>query len=283
MKVLCFGKNGLLSTELQKWLVELKPESLVFLGKDECDITDEPQVSTAFNEHQPTIVINAAAYTKVDDCEDNIELAMSVNGDALRNIVKHCNQHNATLLHFSTDYVFDGTKYGPYIEDDPTNPISTYGKSKLLAEQIITESCNGFYIMRVQWVFGPAKGNFIDTMCRLSDERDEIKVVNDQVGSPTSTTSISKAVVNLLHNMPATGIYHFRNLNHCSWYEYACYIFEKQGKDTKVTPVPSSEFKTKATRPTNSVLNIGKWIYADLYTPVSWQRDVDEYLGISNA
>ena len=278
MRILCFGKNGLLSTELQKWLPELNPSELTFLDRSECDITDEQLVKKIVGKYQPTIVINAAAYTKVDQCEDEEALATSINGTALKFLVEASNEHNAIFVHFSTDYVFDGQKIGPYEEDDETNPISAYGRSKLLGETIIKERAKRFYIMRVQWVFGPAKGNFIDTMLKLAENRDELNVVNDQVGSPTSTTSISKAVVNLLHNMPEFGIYHFRTLNHCSWYDYATYIFEKQGLQVKVNPVPSTEFKTKAERPKNSVLNIAKWIYADLYTPLNWQRDVDEYL-----
>ncbi len=278
MKILCFGKHGLLSTELQKWLPELSAEELIFLDRSDCDITNENNIKIIIEKHQPTIVINAVAYTKVDQCEDEEALATEVNGKSLTYIVEAVNEINATLVHFSTDYVFDGQKIGPYEEDDPTNPISAYGRSKLLGETIIKERAKKFYIMRVQWVFGPAKGNFIDTMLKLAENRDELNVVNDQVGSPTSTTSISKAVVNLLHNMPEFGIYHFRTLNHCSWYDYAAYIFEKQGLQVKVNPVPSTEFKTKAERPKNSVLNIAKWIYADLYTPLNWQRDVDEYL-----
>ena len=283
MRVLCFGKSGLLSTELQQWLPELASESLVFIDKNECDITDSNLVYKMFEKHEPSVVINAVAYTKVDQCEDEYDLANQVNGHALEAIVAACNQYDATLLHFSTDYVFDGHKDGPYEESDTPNPINKYGESKLLGEQIILAACKKFYIMRVQWVFGPAKGNFIDTMLRMASEQSEIKVINDQLGSPTSTQSISKAVVNLLHNMPEHGIYHFRTLNHCSWYDYAKYIFEQKECDINVIPVSSDEFKTKAIRPKNSIMNIGKWIYSDLYTPLNWKQDVSAYLQLVEA
>ena len=134
MKVLCFGKDGLLSTELQKWLPELSAETLVFLGKQDCDITDPSAVNAAFDANQPTVVINAAAYTKVDQCEDEVALATAVNGEALQHIVVACNKHKAVLLHFSTDYVFDGTKDGPYDEMDLTCPINAYGESKFFCK-----------------------------------------------------------------------------------------------------------------------------------------------------
>ncbi len=278
MRILCFGKNGLLSTELQKWLPQLAADKVVFLGKSECDITNPNQVNEVIESIKPTIIINAVAFTDVDLSEEKEALANDVNGNALEYIITQANRCGAILLHFSTDYVFDGKKLEPYEEEDDRNPLNAYGRSKLIGEKIIQETALKFYIMRVQWVFGHAKRNFIESMLELSSNNSEIDVVNDQIGSPTSTASISKAVVNLLHNLPAFGIYHFRTLNHCSWFEYATYIFESQGLDIKVNPVSSKQFKRKASRPKNSVLNISKWIYSDLYTPPTWKSDVLNYL-----
>ncbi|MEK9727230.1 MAG: dTDP-4-dehydrorhamnose reductase [Candidatus Margulisiibacteriota bacterium] len=281
MRILCFGKDGLLSSELQHWLPELSAEALIFLGHSDCDITNPDQVNSAFETYRPSVVINAVAYTAVDQCEDNEAEALSINATALNTIVAASNRYSATLIHFSTDYVFDGQKQGPYDEDDVVNPINAYGRTKQMGDSIVINGAKQFYILRVQWVFGPAKPNFIETMVNLSQQNDEVSVVSDQIGSPTSTTSISKAVVNLLHNMPAFGLYHFRTLNHCSWYDYACFIFETLELDIKVNPVASTQFNSKAKRPKNSVLNIAKWIYTDLYTPLSWKVDVANYLKIN--
>lgn len=278
MRICCFGKDGLLSTELQEWLPELNPLSLNFLSKSDCDITDKDAVNQAFNTYRPTHVINAAAYTKVDDCETDASTANLVNGFALDHLIDACNQYGATLIHFSTDYVFNGTKETPYEEDDLPIPINSYGASKLIAETAIRARLIEHYILRVQWVYGPAKPNFVSTILRLAKEKKDVHIVNDQFGSPTSTTSISKAVVNLILNKPEYGTYHFRTLKHTSWYDFAVYFLEKCKMNVAVIPVSSSEFKTKAKRPKNGVLNIGKWIYSDLYTPPTWENDVLNYL-----
>ena len=155
MRILCFGKQGLLSSELQEWLPELRPKSLDFLSKDDCDITSAEDVSSAFAKFRPTHVINAAAFTKVDACEDEAPMANLVNGFALEHIVNACNQYGAILLHFSTDYIFNGKKDGPYEEDDQPLPINAYGESKLIAEKAIRDRLVEHYIIRVQWVYGP--------------------------------------------------------------------------------------------------------------------------------
>ena len=156
MKILCFGKQGLLSTELQQWLPELNPLSLNFLSKSECDITNKEAVNQAFSQYRPTHVINAAAYTKVDACEDDASLANLVNGFALDHLIDACHQYGVILIHFSTDYVFNGTKKSPYDESDLPTPINAYGKSKLIAENTIRQRLVEHYIIRVQWVYGSA-------------------------------------------------------------------------------------------------------------------------------
>ncbi len=282
MKILCFGKNGLLSSELQLWLPELNPLALHFIDKKTCDITDEKAVERVFIKIKPTHVINAAAYTKVDESEDNENTANLVNGYALETIVKYCNQFKAKLIHFSTDYVFNGRKVEPYEEDDQTLPISAYGKSKLIGETCIKQKLAEHYIIRVQWVFGPAKPNFISSIIKHAKNGNELRVINDQFGSPTSTTSISKAVVNLILNAPAYGTYHFRSLSHTTWYEYAKFFLDKCNIRIPLIPVSSLEYSAKAKRPKNGILNIGKWIYADLYTPPPWKSDVTNYLEKNN-
>ena len=278
MRILCFGKGGLLCTELQTWLPELTPKSLVFLSKSECDITDQDAVYRAFEMHDPTWVINAAAYTEVDACEHQSPLANLVNGFSLNHLAKACTEYGATLIHFSTDYIFNGKKDTPYDETDHPLPINAYGASKLIAEKAIQDHLIEHYILRVQWVYGSAKPNFITKIIQIAKETGEVNVVSDQVGSPTSTTTISKAVVNLMVNKPAHGTYHFRTLNHTTWYDFASFFIEKCNINAAVIPVTSREFKTPAKRPKNGVLNIGKWMYADLYTPPTWKNDALNYL-----
>jgi dTDP-4-dehydrorhamnose reductase len=278
MKILCFGKHGLLSQELIKWLPQLEPEALCFLAHAECDITDEKQVALAFKRFKPTHVINAAAYTQVDNCESNASMAHMVNGHSLKHIAQSCMQYNAIFLHFSTDYVFNGRQESPYSETDAPMPINVYGQSKHLGETIIQKHLIQYYICRIQWVFGPAKGNFITAILDAATKQPELRVINDQMGTPTSTTTIAKAVVNLFHNQPAFGLYHFRSLNHTTWYDYAQFVLNEWGINTPIHPVSSFEYGAKAKRPQNGVMNISKWIYSDLYTPPSWKNDVIDYL-----
>ena len=278
MRLLCFGSHGLLSSELQNWLPELNPSALTFVSKRDCDITEASQVNAIFDQFKPTHVVNAAAFTQVDNSEDQVALANLVNGFAVENIVAACIKHQSILVHFSTDYVFNGKKEAPYEEDDALIPVNAYGQSKLMGESFIRKQLIEHYILRIQWVFGSGKPNFISTILDHAKKNKELHIINDQFGSPTSTRTISKAVVNLLLNTPAFGTYHFRSLGHTSWYEYASFFLEKCNVKIPVVPVDSNAYKTKAKRPKNGVLNIGKWVYADLYTPPNWKNDVVEYL-----
>ena len=278
MRILCFGKSGLVASELQQWLPELNSDELIFLSRQECDIANSTQVEAAIAEFKPSHVINAAAYTAVDDAEDNVDECNWTNGAALEVIAKVCNSIGAILIHFSTDYVFNGKQDGAYEEDDLTCPINTYGKSKLLGEDHIRQNIDNHYILRVQWVYGHAHGNFVDAIIKKAKSGTELQIINDQYGSPTSAEVIAKAVVNLITNQPAFGIYNFRTLNQTTWYDFACYFLDYLNIDVNVTPVKSEFYKTKAVRPKNSVMNIGKWIYTDLYTPPSWKVAVENYL-----
>ena len=278
MRLLCFGKNGLLSQELQRWCQELNPIAMRFVSQSECDITKKDEVMALCNDFKPTHVINAAAYTKVDDCETNVGVANMVNGFSLAHIVAACNDHQAVLIHFSTDYIFNGKKDGPYEENDQQLPINAYGTSKQIGEDIIRKQLVEHYILRIQWVFGLAGPNFISAILTKAKKGDALSVVDDQWGTPTSTTTISKGVVNLINNGPEYGTYHFRSLNHTSWYDYATFVLNQCNIKVPVKPVSSDAYRAKAKRPKNGVLNVGKWIYSDLYTPPTWTRDVSHYL-----
>lgn len=248
------GAGGMLGSDLCK----VFPDALKFTHH-ELDITDRELVIKTITENKPDVVINAAAYTKVDQAEDEEELACAINGYAPGYIAEGCTLAGAKLIHYSTDYVFDGSK-PEYIESDPTNPINAYGRSKLLGEQEIVRHTNNYMIIRTSWLFGKHGKNFVDTMLKLSQQMENVKVVNDQFGKPTYTADLALKTVEIIDMEP--GIYHITNDGTCSWYEFASAIIPN------VTPCTSAEYPVKANRPRYSVLNNTKttplrhWKYA---------------------
>jgi len=241
IKVIIFGAFGMLGHDLQS----------VFVGAkcfgSELDITDEQSVVRCIREFRPDVVINAAAYTAVDGCEDsgNFKRALSVNGEALVYISRVCREIGAVLVHFSTDYVFDGSKEG-YCESDVPNPINAYGRSKLLGERNVMENMENYRIIRTSWLFGRHGNNFVDTMLRLSGEMDNVMVVNDQFGKPTYTADLAEMTAEVIGMAP--GIYHITNEGVCSWFEFAGAVI------SNVVACTSEEFVRAAKRPMYSVL-----------------------------
>jgi len=211
----------------------------------ELDITDGQEITKAIHAMEPEIVINAAAYTNVDGCEENPRTAYAVNGEALAAIAGACSDADAKLIHFSTDYVFDGTRTS-YREDDTPHPLSIYGKSKLLGERNVMETMEDFRIIRTSWLFGKYGRNFVETMIRLSKEMTEVRVVNDQFGKPTYTMDLATKTREIARLSP--GIYHISNEGICSWYEFARAIIPN------AVPCSTEEFPRKAKRPAYSVL-----------------------------
>ena len=240
IKTLILGASGMLGTDLCR----VFPDA-VKLTHDDIDIADREQVIETIKRIAPDVVINAAAYTDVDGCEDNRELAFDVNGRAPGYIAEGCSLVGAKLVHFSTDYVFAGSKE-EYVESDITGPINVYGESKLLGERNIIENMNDHRIIRTSWLFGHHGGNFVDTMLRLSGEMNEVMVVDDQFGKPTFTADLAYKIVEIIGFEP--GIYHITNEGVCSWYEFASAVI------SNVVPCNSDEFVRKAKRPTYSVL-----------------------------
>jgi len=258
IKTLILGAGGMLGRDLSK----VFPDA-VKLTHTELNITDEARVCSTIEEIRPDVVINAAAYTNVDGCENNPELAFNVNGRALEYIARNCSSTGATLVHFSTDYVFDGSK-NEYVESDATNPINVYGESKLLGEKNIVENMSNYLIIRTSWLFGLHGKNFIDTMLRLSAEIQTVKVVNDQFGKPTFTLDLARKTPELI-KLP-TGIYHITNEGSCSWYELARATIEN------VAPCSTDEFPRKAKRPKYSILTNTKT------SPMRpWKEALNEY------
>jgi len=257
-KVLILGAYGMLGHDLQA----------VFPGATlrghELDITDERAITACIRDLAPDLVINAAAYTDVDGCEDNREAAFAVNGEALAYIANACQETGAALVHYSTDYVFDGAKE-EYVESDPPNPINVYGASKLLGERNIARHMDDYRIIRTSWLFGKHGKNFVDTIIRLSRQMDQVRVVDDQVGRPTYTVDLARKTQAIVSLDP--GIYHITNDGCCSWYEFARAIVDN------AVPCSSAEFPRKARRPARSVLTNTK-------TPSlrHWREALADYL-----
>ena len=258
-----FGKNGqvasclrmVLHKELHKWR---------FIGSDECNF-ENPKIVASFLENLgfiPEIIINASAFTEVDLAESQKEKAMNINANSVGEIAKFCEKNNTILVHYSTDYIFDGSGQTPFKVDDITNPINHYGATKLECERLILESKCKAYILRISWVYSSHGKNFVKTMLKLMQEKEEISVVCDQIGSPTSAFEVAKVTDALLKNQLEFpfGIYHFTDGGFCSWFEFACEI-EKQARELgcnlavkKINPIKTDQFLTLAKRPLNSRL-----------------------------
>ena len=253
MKVLVAGAGGMLAKDLTFCLSERGYEILA-LPHNELDITDFKAVRTAVDEFEPGLVINCAAYTKVDEAEKEEPRAFMVNGLGVQNICLACQQRDVPLVHFSTDYVFDGAKERPYTIYDEPNPISAYGRSKLLGERYLLWLLSRFYLIRTSWLFGLHGKNFIETMLELGQREKQISVVKDQKGCPTWSYHLAQAVVELIQT-ERYGIYHITNSEPTTWYDFAREIFRLSGRDIEVLPVTSDQFSRPAMRPQNSVLD----------------------------
>lgn len=263
MVVLVTGANGQLGQSLRHIAPQFSDIDFVFCDSSQLDITDRAQIESVFSHYQPQFCINTAAYTAVDKAETEPEKAYSVNATGPEYLAKACSEFGTTLVHISTDFVFDGTQNTPYTETDPTAPLGVYGASKLAGEQAIQYYSQTYYIIRTSWVYSPFGNNFMKTMLRLARERDSLSVVNDQVGSPTNALDLAATLVELIQKdqvMDAHpyGIYHFSNEGQCTWYEFAKAIFKKKSIAILIQPISTNQFPTPARRPAYSVLSKGK-------------------------
>ena len=249
-KIVIFGADGMLGTALLK---TFKYHNVYAFNKKQIDITKKNAVFKKINKIKPNIVINAAAYTDVDGCEKNKKLAFDVNGKAVKTIAEACKKNNALLIHISTDYVFDG-KQKSYKENDKTNPINVYGKSKKLGEKYLMQTLDSYYLIRTSWLFGFNGKNFVDTILRLSKEEKELKVVNDQFGRPTYTEDLAKKIREVIERQKPFGIYHITNSGTCTWFQFAKKIIKLKKVSVKVTPIKSTQLNRTAIRPKYSVL-----------------------------
>lgn len=252
MNILITGAKGMLGSALQK---TLSPKHTVHpFDIDKMDITDYAKSYSIAAGVKPDLIIHCAAYTDVDGCEKNEEKAYLINSTGTQNIALVCQKLDIPMVYISTDYVFDGAKNEPYLEFDKPNPLSVYGKSKYAGEAFVTFLLNKFYIIRTSWLFGYGGKNFVDTIINLTYEKDELCVVNDQVGCPTYASDLAGAISELIET-PFFGIYHITNDGCCSWYEFAKSIITTAGiKGKKITPTETKNFPRPAKRPAYSVL-----------------------------
>ena len=275
MKILITGSNGMLGHDLREVLKD--NHDLVLTTSKTLDITDKKQVMDFIGDSKPDIVINSAAYTDVDGCEENRDLAYAVNGEGVRNLALACREVDCALLHISTDYVFDGTARDPIAEDGEIGPISVYGKSKLEGEKAILEILDKYFIVRTAWLYGINGKNFPKTMLELAENHSEITVVYDEVGTPTYTPDLAYGISQLIET-DKYGIYHLTNSGYCSWCEFSRLIFEIAEKDVKVIPVTASEFARPAPRPNYSVLENKNWIDNGFKPLRDYKEAIKEYI-----
>lgn len=275
MKVLITGSNGMLGHDLID-VLDGKHELIKTTSKS-LDITDKDKVKEYIVNENPDIVINSAAYTDVDGCETNEEMAYKVNGEGVKNLALACKVVDCPLVHISTDYVFNGENNKPWMEDDEVGPISIYGKSKLQGEEAIESILDKFFIIRTSWLYGVNGGNFPKTMLELAKTHDTLTVVTDEIGTPTYTLDLAQAIAELIET-EYYGIYHITNSDYCSWFDFAKYIFEVKDIDVNVVPVTAEEFARPASRPHYSVLNNSNWIDNGFKPLRSYKEAIKDYL-----
>lgn len=275
-KILVFGASGQLGTCL-KALAEVQGITEInFPEEGTADILNLDGLQVAFESVQPAYVINCAAYTAVDKAEEAIELARSVNRDGAANLALMCNTYGATLIHISTDFVFEGNSPKLLSELDPINPISVYGLTKLEGEQAIAATLQAFYILRTSWLYSEHGNNFVKTMLKLGSTREELKVIVDQVGTPTYAMDLADAIFQIIaSDKHAYGVYHFSNEGVTSWFDFATAIFEISGMSTRVLPIPGSEYPTAAARPAYSVMDKSKIKNTFNITIPHWRKSLE--------
>jgi dTDP-4-dehydrorhamnose reductase len=262
---------------------QLNDHELVGLTRKDCDLTKPDQIRQVIDQHQPDLIINPAAYTKVDEAEDEPELAFQVNRDAPKVMAEKAREYDIPFIHFSTDYVFDGEKEGAYKEKDQTNPLGIYGQSKLAGEEAIQVVGGQFYIFRISWVYSDIGHNFYLTMKRLSQEHDELKVVADQMGVPTSNLFVSEQIQKIIPqlNENNTGVYHLVPDGQCSWYDFATQIISKTNPSfnlKKLHSIQTHKFWTKSKRPANSILGNGKIKQTFNLTFNDWSKELEKVI-----
>jgi len=273
--ILVTGANGQLGKEIQTLCGNHKAFTFFFTDREDLDITKLSEVASFIEVNKISTIINCAAYTAVDLAEDDIKGADLINHQAVKNLGEIVKEKDLKLIHISTDYVFDGNSFKPYLTNDKTKPKSVYGVTKLAGEQALIDlGLKNTIIIRTAWVYSSFGANFVKTMLRLGEERDELGIIYDQIGSPTYAYDLAKVILSILPqiNTKEVELYHYTNEGVCSWYDFAKAIFEIKGVDCNVSAIPSSAYPTKADRPHFSVLNKEK-IKKEFAIEIPYWRD----------
>ena len=276
MRVLVTGVNGQLGYDVIR---ELTRRSIECRGVDidDLDITKKEDVETYLKDYRPDVLVHCAAYTAVDAAEDNEGFCYRINVEGTEYLAEACERINAKMMYFSSDYVYNGEGDKPWVETDETDPLNVYGRTKFLGEEAVRDNVDEHFIIRTSWVFGKNGSNFIKAMLRLSETRDELTVVDDQIGSPTYTLDLAKLVVEMIRTEDY-GTYLATNEGYCSWYEFACEIFRQAGKTVNVIPIDSDVYPQKARRPKNSRLSKEKLTANGFKKLPDWQDALARYL-----
>jgi dTDP-4-dehydrorhamnose reductase len=275
MKVLITGSKGQLGYQLEKLLISRDIECFG-IDKHNCDITKKEAVIKCFTDYMPTIVIHCAAYTKVDSAEKDKEKCYDINVNGTTNVVEACEKIDATMVHISTDYVFDGTKKEPYNENDQQNPINYYGYTKHLSEIEVSCRLQKYYIVRTSRLFSSPGYNIVDNLIKLGKEKSELHVVNDQTNSPTYANDLAIAIIELIEK-GEYGIYHITNEGACNFYEFTKAIFTHSNIETALIPVSSKQYNHRAKKPAYTVLSKEKVYQLGLKEMPSWEEALNRY------
>jgi len=283
LNILQFGRSGQLGTELIAVMSKDPDLRTTVLGRAEADFTDPSGIENAvLKAGKLDVVINAVAYTAVDRAEEEEALAYRVNAEAVDALARACAMRRVPLIHVSTDYVYDGAKSCPYVESDPTGPLNAYGRTKLAGENFIRASLPAHVILRTSWGYGAWGRKFLTTMLRLEAERDEIRVVEDQIGAPTSARDLAEAIAVIARKItapvPQFGTYHFANAGETSWFGFAAEIFRRAGLKARAVPIPAAEYPTPSRRPANSRLDATKISRIFGIHPPAWQTSLAKTL-----
>jgi dTDP-4-dehydrorhamnose reductase len=275
VRILVTGVNGQLGSDVAK---RLAPEhEVIRYDKEQMDLATPSSVGKILAQEEPDLIVHCGAYTMVDRAEEERDLCHQINAEATRAIAALAGENGARMIYVSTDYVFDGTKPEPYEIDDLTHPVNFYGQTKLEGELAVRELMKKYQIIRTSWVFGTNGSNFVKTMIKLGKERNILRVVSDQVGSPTYTVDLADLMVEMIGSS-RYGTYHATNEGYCSWHRFATEIMQKKGLSARIEPIASEDYPTKALRPKNSRLSKRSLDEAGFKRLPTWQNALDRYL-----
>lgn len=282
--ILITGSKGQLGNEMQLAAQSYPQHKFIYTDVDELDICNKQSLADFVKHNSVNFIVNCAAYTAVDKAEDDVDLCYKINHEALKNIAEVATENNIKVIHVSTDYVFDGTNYKPYTEDQTVCPQSVYGKSKLAGEQALSNNCKQSVIIRTSWLYSTFGNNFVKTMIKLGTERESLNVIFDQIGTPTYAADLAEVILKIISSQHFTpGIYHFSNEGVCSWYDFTKTIHRMANISCHVQPIETKDYPTRAPRPHYSVLNKAKIkLTYDVQIP-HWEESLQKCINILQA